>query len=72
MANGKINWFNNSRGFGYITPNDGGVELFVHRSAFGIEGLNSISEGEQVTFDVDEKDPEGRCAINVIQHCLIT
>ena len=60
MATGKVKFFNNSKGFGFITPDDGGKDLFVHVSGTKEE----IRDGDKVTFDV-ENSPKGLNAVNV-------
>jgi CspA family cold shock protein len=53
MATGNVKWFNDSKGFGFITPDDGGADLFAHFSAIASDGgYRSLSEGQRVTFDV--------------------
>ncbi len=52
MANGTVKWFNTQKGFGFIQPSDGGKDVFVHISALERAGLNSLSEGQKVTYDV--------------------
>ena len=64
MATGTVKWFNESKGFGFITPSDGSKDVFVHFSAIVGEGFRTLSEGQQVTFDV-ENGPKGPQATNV-------
>ncbi len=52
MANGTVKWFNATKGFGFIEPEDGSKDVFVHISAVEKAGLNSLSEGQKVSFDV--------------------
>ena len=52
MANGTVKWFNGQKGFGFIQPEDGSKDVFVHISAVERAGLSSLNEGQKVSFDV--------------------
>ncbi len=54
MATGTVKWFNDSKGFGFITPDDGGDDLFAHFSAIVDEGYKSLKEGAKVSFEVTD------------------
>ena len=58
MATGTVKWFNASKGYGFIIPNDGGSEVFAHFSAIQMEGYKSLKQGQQVEYEVQE-GPKG-------------
>ena len=64
MTTGTVKWFNEAKGFGFITPDDGGKDVFVHFSAIASEGFRKLAEGQQVTFDVED-GPKGPQATNI-------
>jgi CspA family cold shock protein len=65
MATGTVKWFNNEKGYGFITPADGGKDLFVHFSAIQGDGYKSLPEGASVEYEAQEGD-KGPQAANVV------
>lgn len=65
MATGTVKWFNESKGFGFIAPEDGSSDVFVHFSAIQGGGFKTLAEGQAVTFEV-EQGPKGPQAANVV------
>jgi CspA family cold shock protein len=64
VITGTVKWFNDSKGYGFITRQDGGKDVFVHHSAIQGGGFKSLAEGQNVTFDV-EQGPKGPSAAGV-------
>ncbi len=64
MASGTVKWFNDAKGFGFITQDNGGPDVFCHHSAIMTEGFRTLAEGQRVEFDV-KKGPKGLQAENV-------
>ena len=62
MAQGKVKWFNEQKGFGFIQANDGGPDIFVHHSAIEAEGFRTLNEGQLVDFEIEAsaKGPKAR------------
>ena len=65
MSTGTVKWFNAGKGFGFITPEDGGDDLFVHHSEIKTEGYATLDENQKVTYEVGE-GKKGPCANNVV------
>ena len=64
MATGTVKWFNDAKGYGFITPDDGGEDLFAHFSAISSNSFKSLKEAERVTFEV-ATGPKGKQAANI-------
>jgi len=65
VSTGTVKWFNDSKGYGFITPDDGGEDLFVHFSEIKSNGYATLDEGRKVTFDIGQ-GKKGPCATNVV------
>jgi len=65
MTTGTVKWFNESKGFGFITPDNGGPDVFVHFNAIQGTGFKTLAEGQSVGFDV-QNGPKGLQAANVV------
>ena len=63
-SNGVVKWFNNAKGYGFIEPEGGGSDVFVHYSAIKTEGYRTLNEGQSVTYEV-EQGPKGYHAVEV-------
>lgn len=64
MATGTVKWFNDAKGFGFISPENGGDDLFAHFSAIQSQGFKTLTEGQRVSFDVSA-GPKGPQATNI-------
>jgi CspA family cold shock protein len=64
MATGTVKWFSDDKGYGFITPDDPGKDLFVHFSGIAGDGFRSLTEGSKVSYDA-ETGPKGPAAVNV-------
>ena len=62
MSNGTVMWFNNQKGFGFIQPDTGGTDVFVHISAVERAGMSTLNEGQKVSFDVVADKRSGKSA----------
>lgn len=66
MATGTVKWFNDTKGYGFIAPDDGGKDVFVHQSVIQVEGFRSLAEGDKVEFEADDGD-KGPKATKVVK-----
>lgn len=64
MATGIVKWFNDAKGFGFVTPDDGSADLFAHFSAINMSGFKSLKEGQKVRFEVTQGQ-KGKQASNI-------
>jgi len=65
MSKGTVKWFNASKGYGFITPDDGGKDLFVHHSEVKVDGYASLNDGQKVEYEAGQGE-KGPCANNVV------
>ena len=65
MATGVVKWFNGQKGFGFIQPDDGGQDVFVHISAVEVSGLGSLNEGQKVSYDIERGQQGKVSAVNL-------
>ena len=64
MAIGKVKWFNNAKGYGFVLPDSGGEDLFIHYSAIQMDGYKTLKAGQEIQFEVVE-GPKGLHAVNI-------
>jgi CspA family cold shock protein len=67
MTNGTVKFYNEQKGFGFIQPDDGGKDVFVHATALERAGMSSLSEGQKVSFDTEQDRRTGKTAVGTIQ-----
>jgi CspA family cold shock protein len=67
MNTGTVKFYNSQKGFGFIAPNDGGKDVFVHATALERAGIRTLNEGQKVTFDTQEDRRTGKIAVGNIQ-----
>ncbi len=65
MATGTVKWFNDAKGYGFITPDGGGEDLFAHFSAINMGGFKTLKEGQKVSFDITEGNKGKKQASNI-------
>jgi cold shock protein len=67
MATGTVKWFNATKGFGFIQPDDGGADVFVHISAVERAGMRSLNEGDKVSFELERDRKSGKMSAGQLQ-----
>ncbi len=67
MATGTVKWFNSTKGFGFIQPNDGGADVFVHISAVERAGMSSLNEGDNVSYELEKDRKSGKMSASQLQ-----
>ncbi len=67
MSTGTVKWFNGAKGYGFIQPDDGGADVFVHISAVERAGLRSLNEGQKVTFELERDKRSGKMSAGNLQ-----
>jgi CspA family cold shock protein len=67
MMNGTVKFYNSQKGFGFIQPDDGGKDVFVHATALERAGLHGLNEGQKVSFDTQQDRKTGKIAVGTIQ-----
>lgn len=67
MATGTVKWFNGQKGYGFIQPDDGGADVFVHISAVERAGMRSLNEGQKITFELERDKRSGKMSAGQLQ-----
>lgn len=67
MATGTVKWFNGTKGFGFIQPDEGGADVFVHISAVERAGLRSLNEGQKITYELEQDKRSGKMSAGNLQ-----
>ena len=67
MATGTVKWFNGTKGYGFIQPDDGGADIFVHISAVERAGLRSLNEGQKITYELEQDRRSGKMSAGNLQ-----
>ena len=65
MSTGTVKWFNKTKGYGFIAPDDGSDDVFVHHSEIKAEGDSSLNDGQKVEYEIGQGEKDRRCAVNV-------
>lgn len=68
MASGTVKWFNTQKGFGFIQPDDGGADVFVHISAVEKSGMRTLNEGQKISYEVQTDPKKGKAAAVNLQN----
>ena len=68
MANGTVKWFNDAKGYGFITPEDGSKDVFVHISDVERSGMSTLNEGQRVTFEVTRDPKNGKSSASNLKN----
>ena len=68
MSVGTVKWFNSTKGYGFIEPEDGGADVFVHITAVQASGMDGLEEGQKVSFDLEEAKNGKTNAVNLQKH----
>ena len=71
MANGTVKWFNTTKGFGFIAPEEGGKDVFVHISSLERSGLTSLADDQKVTYDIESGRDGRESAVNLARACVV-
>ncbi|MES2035522.1 MAG: cold-shock protein [Pseudomonadota bacterium] len=67
MATGTVKWFNTTKGYGFVQPDDGGADVFVHISAVERAGLRSLNEGQKVSYELEQDRRSGKMSAGQLQ-----
>ncbi len=67
MATGTVKWFNSTKGYGFITPDSGGADIFVHISAVQAAGMQSLNDGQKLSFELQEDKAKGKTSAVELQ-----
>jgi len=65
VSTGTVKWFNRAKGYGFITPDDGSDDVFVHHTEIKASGESSLNDGQKVEYEIGQGEKDRRCAVNV-------